>query len=154
MQKSSYSAFFLFFFFSFLIYCEYYQYISLSVWIPIFEGRLCIDYPFHLLFSQQVTAAASIDMIPRHSFSRWLTSQDGRLWNYLRQGSIVLTEVPYSTARFMDLFSEEAMTFTCLHLVKIQPTLAILTAHQAGTTITNTSPRHFWQALITLLQTK
>ena len=37
-----------------------------------------IDHPFHFLFSQQVPAA-SIDMIPRHSFSRWLTSQAGHL---------------------------------------------------------------------------
>ena len=36
------------------------------------------------------------------------------------------------------------------------PTLAILTAHQAGTTMETSSPRHFWQeeVIIILLQTK
>ena len=43
--------------------------------------RVCISISFFLfLFFQQVTAAApGIDMIPRHFFSRWLTSQDGHL---------------------------------------------------------------------------
>ena len=42
--------------------------------------RVCISISLFLfLFFQQVTAAASIDMIPRHFFSRWLTSQDGHL---------------------------------------------------------------------------
>ena len=36
------------------------------------------DYPFLFLFLQQVTVA-SIELIPRHSFSRLLTSQVGRL---------------------------------------------------------------------------
>ena len=60
----------------------------------------------------------------------------------------------------MDLFSEEAMTFilpTMRHLVAVPgPTLAIPTAHQAGTTSEAPSPRHFWQeeVIITLLQMK
>ena len=59
----------------------------------------------------------------------------------------------------MDLFSE-AVTFILLtmrHLVAFpEPTLAILTAHRAGTTIEATSPGHFWQAevMIVLLQMK
>ena len=58
----------------------------------------------------------------------------------------------------MDLFSVEAMTFilpTTRYPVAVPiPTLAILTAHQVGTTMEAPSPRHFWQALIILLQTK
>ena len=60
----------------------------------------------------------------------------------------------------MDLLSEEAMTFTLLttrHLVAVpMPTLAILTAHQAGTTMEAPSLTHFWQeeVIIILLQMK
>ena len=58
----------------------------------------------------------------------------------------------------MDLLSEEAIPFTLpttRHLMEIPiPTLAGFTAHQAGTTMETLSPRHFWQALISLLQTK
>ena len=60
----------------------------------------------------------------------------------------------------MDLLSEEAMTFTLpttRHLVAVpMPTLAILTAHQAGTTMEAPSPTHFWQeeVIIILLQMK
>ena len=59
----------------------------------------------------------------------------------------------------MDLLSE-AMTFilpTMRHLAAVPiPTLALLTAHQAGTTIMTSSPGHFWQeeVIIILLQTK
>ena len=65
---------------------------------------------------------------------------------------------PYATARLMDLLSVEAMTlqFT-IHLVAIpMPTLAILTAHRAGTTTQAPSPGHFWQeeVIIVLLQMK
>ena len=49
----------------------------------------------------------------------------------------------------MDLSSEEAMTFTLSttrHPVAVpMPTLAILTAHRAGTTTQAPSPGHFWQ---------
>ena len=122
--------------------------------------RVCISISFLLfLFSQQVTAVApSIDMIPRHFFSRWLTNQDGRLWNCLRQGSIVLSDIPYTTARLMDLLSEMAWTFTLpttRHLVAVPMlTLAVLTAHREVTTMETPSAGHFWQALIILLQTK
>ena len=67
---------------------------------------------------------------------------------------------PYTTARIMDLLSEEAMTFTLTttrHPVAVtMPTLAILTAHRAGTTTEAPSPRHFWQeeVIIILHQTK
>ena len=58
----------------------------------------------------------------------------------------------------MDLLSEEAGTFTLpttRHPVAVtMPTLAILTAHQVGTAMEAPSPRHFWQALISLLPTK
>ena len=60
----------------------------------------------------------------------------------------------------MDLFSEEAVTFilpTMRHLVAFPvPTLAILTAHQTGTTMEAPSPGHFWQeeVIIILLQMK
>ena len=66
---------------------------------------------------------------------------------------------PYTTARLMDLLSE-AMTFilpTMRHPVAIpMPTLVILTAHQAGTTMETPSPGHFWQeeVILVLLQTK
>ena len=67
---------------------------------------------------------------------------------------------PYTTARLMDLFSVEAVTFTLpttRHPVAVPlPTLVILTAHQAGTTTQAPSPGHFWQeeVMIILLQTK
>ena len=58
----------------------------------------------------------------------------------------------------MDLLSVTAMTFTLSttrHPVAVPIlTLAILTAHQVGTAMEAPSPRHFWQALISLLQTK
>ena len=60
----------------------------------------------------------------------------------------------------MDLFSETAMTFTLpatRHPVAVtMPTLVILTAHQAGTTMETPSPRHFWreEVIIILHQTK
>ena len=122
-----------------------YQYIWI---IEFFERSLCIGHLFHFLFSQQVTAVATgIDMIPRHSFSRWWTSQDGHLWNCLRQGHIVITDVQYTTARLMDLLSVEAMTFTLpttRHQVAVPtPTLTMITAHQVGTAMEAPSPRHF-----------
>ena len=67
---------------------------------------------------------------------------------------------PYTTARLMDLLSEEAMTFTLSttrHPVAVpMPTLVILTAHQAGTTMEAPLPGHFWQeeVMIVLLQMK
>ena len=65
---------------------------------------------------------------------------------------------PYATARLMDLLSVEAMTLSfTIHLVAIpMPTLAILTAHRAGTTTQAPSPGHFWQeeVIIVLLQMK
>ena len=125
-----------------------------------FLNEVCTsNYAFLLLFLQQVPAA-SIDMIPGHSFSRLLTSQVGRLWNCLRQGGIVLKDIPYTTARLMDLLSVEAMTFTLptmRHLTAIQPlTLVVLIAHQVGTTMEALSPTHFWQegVVIILHQTK
>ena len=58
----------------------------------------------------------------------------------------------------MDLLSVGAMTFTLSttrHPVAIpMPTLAGLTAHQLGIAMEAPLPRHFWQALISLLQTK
>ena len=60
----------------------------------------------------------------------------------------------------MDLLSVQAMTFTLpttRHLVAVPMlTLAILTAHQAGTTMETPSAGHFWQeeVSIILLQTK
>ena len=61
--------------------------------------------------------------------------------------------MPYTTARLMDLLSVEAMTFTFTttrHPVAV-PILALVpvTVHRVGT-----APTHFWQALISLLQTK
>ena len=58
----------------------------------------------------------------------------------------------------MDLLSVQAMTFilsATRHLVAVPiPTLAMITAHQVGTAMEAPLPRHFWQALILLLQTK
>ena len=125
-----------------------------------FLNEVCTsDYPFLSFFLQQVTVA-NIELIPRHSFCRLLTSKVGRLWNCLRQGSIVLTDIPYTTARLMDLLSVEAMTFslpTMRHLTAIHSlTLVILIAHQVGTTMEALSPTHFWQegVVIILHQTK
>ena len=136
--------------------------------VPLLSKRgiyiwVCISISFFVfLFSQQVTAVApGIDMIPRHFFSRWLTSQDGRLWNCLRQGCIViLMPTPYTTARLLDLFSEIPRTFTLLttHYPAAVPilTLAILTAHQAGTTMETPSATHSCteEMIIILFQTK
>ena len=107
--------------------------------------RLGIDLAFHFFFSEQVLAV-SIDMIHRHFFSRWLTNQDGHLWNCLR---IDITVMPYTIARLMDLLLVEAMTYilsTTRHPVAI-PTLilAILTAHQAGTAIKTSLPTHSYK---------
>ena len=67
----------------------------------------------------------------------------------------MIADIPYTTARLMDLLSEQAGTFTLpttRHPVAVPiPTLAKLTAHQAGTTMETPSPRHFWLALILLL---
>ena len=53
------------------------------------------------------------------------------------------------------------MTFTLTTTRQLEavplPTLVILTAHRAGTTMQTPSPRHFWQEealIIILLQTK
>ena len=60
----------------------------------------------------------------------------------------------------MDLFSEEAMTFslsTMRHLVVVPvPDLVIRTAHQTGTTMEAPSPGHFWpeEVISILLQMK
>ena len=58
----------------------------------------------------------------------------------------------------MDLLSEEAMTFTLSttrHPVAVPMlTLVTLTAHRVGTAMEAPLPGHFWQALISLLQTK
>ena len=97
-------------------------------------------------------------MIPRHSFSRWRTNQDGHLLNCLRQGRIVITDIQYTTVRLMDLLSEEAGTLpftTTRHPVAVPIlTLAGSTVHQVATAMEAPLPRHFWQALISLLQTK
>ena len=123
--------------------------------------RVCISIYFFLFYQQVTAVAPGGDMIPRHFFSLWLTSQDGHLWNCLRQGNIVITESPYTTARLMDLrLEEEAMTFTLpttRHLVAIPiQTLAVRTAHQAGTSIKTPSARDFWREklVILLLQRK
>ena len=133
---------------------------SISIFFCLFKFELLTKsvhriFLFHFLFFQQVTAAASIDMIPRHSFSRCLTSQDWHLWNFLR---IEITVMPYTTARLMDLLLEEAMIFTLpttRHPIAI-PTLPLvtLTAHQVGTAMEAPPPTLFWQALLLLLQTK
>ena len=56
------------------------------------------------------------------------------------------------------LYSEEEMTFafpTTRHPIPIlTATLAILTAHRAGTATAAPSPEHFWQELTSSHQTK
>ena len=98
---------------------------------------------FSFLFSEQVTAVASIDTIHRHFFSRWLTNQDGHLWNCPR---IEITIMPYTIARLMDLLLVEAMTLelsTTRHPVVVPVLfLAILTPHQEGTAMEVPSARH------------
>ena len=56
----------------------------------------------------------------------------------------------------MDPRSEEAMTLPLtIHLEALPiPTLVLLTAHRVGTAKEAPLPGHFWQALISLLQTK
>ena len=55
----------------------------------------------------------------------------------------------------MDLLSVEAMTFTLSttrHPVAVpMPTLAGLTAHQAGTTMEAPSPERFWQEEVIII---
>ena len=55
----------------------------------------------------------------------------------------------------MDLLSVEAMTFTLSttrHPVAVpMPTLAGLTAHQAGTTMEAPSPKRFWQEEVIII---
>ena len=62
------------------------------------------------------------------------------------------------TARLVDQNSGQAMTLklsTTRHPVAIPMlTLVILTVHQVGTALEAPLLRHFWQALISLLQTK
>ena len=55
-----------------------------------------------------------------------------------------------------DLLSVEATTlpFTSILVAIAMPTLAIPTAHQVGTAMEAPLPGLFWQALISLLQTK
>ena len=111
---------------------------------------------YYFFFCQVPVIVIATVMMQRHFFFLWWISQDGRLWNYLKQDSIVITAIQYTTARLMDLLSVEAMTLPfSSHLVAFSiPTLTILTAHQVGTAMEAPSPRHFWQALIILLQTK
>ena len=56
----------------------------------------------------------------------------------------------------MDPRSEEAMTLPLtMHLVALALlTLVLLTAHRVGTATEAPLPVHFWQALISSLQTK
>ena len=57
---------------------------------------------------------------------------------------MVITAIQYTTVRLMDLLSEEARTFalpTTRHLIPVPiPTLAMITAHQKGTTMETPSP--------------
>ena len=67
--------------------------------------------------------------------------------------------MPYTTARLMDLLSVGAMTFTFTttrHPVVVPIlTLVLVTVYRVGTAMEAPSPEvHFWQALISLLQTK
>ena len=71
---------------------------------------------------------------------------------------MVQTEVQYPVTRRMDLHSEEDMTFTfptTRHPTAIlAATLAILTAHRAGTACTAPSPEHSWRDRTGSHQTK
>ena len=73
-------------------------------------------------------------------------------------GNIVQTERQYTVAQGMDLYSEEDMTFafttTLRPIAILTATLALLTAHRAGTATAAPSPGHSWQELITSHQTK
>ena len=115
---------------------------------------------YYFFFYQVPVIVIATVMMQRHFFFLWWISQDGRLWNYLKQDSIVITDIPYTIAIliFMGLLLEVDMTFTLPathHPVAVPiPTLVILTVHQAGTAMEAPSPRHFWQALISLPQTK
>ena len=103
--------------------------------------------------------AISISTTPKPFCFHWWTSQDGHLLNCLKQEDIVLTEhIPYVLVQGMGPHSVEDMTFTfparrrpiAIHTA----TLAILTAHRAGTATAAPSPGHSWQELTTSLQTK
>ena len=115
---------------------------------------------YYFFFCQVPVIVIATVMMQTHFFFLWWISQDGRLWNYLKQDSIVITDIPYRIAIliFMGLLLEVDMTFTLPathHPVAVPiPTLVMLTVHQAGTAMEAPSPGHFWQALISLLQTK
>ena len=120
------------------IFLSLYELYKLGFW------NLGIDLAFHFFFSEQVTAVAlGIDTIHRHFFSRWLTNQDGHLWNCPR---IEITIMPYTIARLMDLLLVEAVTLelsTTRHPVVVPILfLAILTPHQEGTAIEVPSATH------------
>ena len=118
-----------------------------------------ITKPYYFFFYQVPVIVIATVMTQRHFFFLWWISQDGRLWNYLKQ-DVIVPEIPYTIAIliFMGLLLEVDMTFTLPathHPVAVPiPTLAMITAHQAGTAMEAPSPRHFWQALIVLPQTK
>ena len=63
--------------------------------------------------------------------------------------------MPYTTARVMDPRSEAMTLPLTMQVVALPiPTLVLLTAHRVGTAKEAPLPGHFWQALISLLQTK
>ena len=115
---------------------------------------------YYFFFCHVPVIVMATVMMQRHFFFLWWTSQDGHLWNYLKQDRIVITDIPHTIAIliFMGLLLEVDMTFTLPathHLAAVPiPILAINTAHQVGTAMEAPSPRHFWQALISLPQTK
>ena len=68
------------------------------------------------------------------------------------------TKDPYTLKRTLGLHSEVDMTFTFpatrRPIAILTATLAILTAHRAGTATAAPSPEHSWQELTTSHQTK
>ena len=50
---------------------------------------------YYFFFCQVPVIVIATVMMQRHFFFLWWISQDGRLWNYLKQDSIVITDIPY-----------------------------------------------------------
>ena len=108
--------------------------------------------------SQPTVTMARINTIQKRSCFHWWTSLDGHLSNCLKQGIMLQTKDPYTLKRTLGLHSEVDMTFTFpatrRPIAILTATLAILTAHRAGTATAAPSPKHSWQELTGSHQTK
>ena len=109
--------------------------------------------------SQPPVTMTRINTTQKRFCFHWLTHQDGHLSNCLKQGNMVHTENPYYLTHTMGLHSEEDMTFSFTSTLRpkatiLTATLAILTAHPAGTATEASSHINSWQEHLCSHQTK